>query len=370
MNFPSLPSGLTGLLVDAREFLLAIRFARPDLLWLLLLIPLLALVNRYGLLRRGKGIAQIGRPAAVAGLQTHPRPQRRWLGVAYPLAWIALILGLAGPRWGKSDEPGVAVGRDLVLVIDLSRSMLAKDLANDETRWEAARDGLIDLMDAVSRRGGHRVAVVAFAAKPKVLVPLTTDYDHVRAVIAELDGYYPPPEIRPGADPAATSGTRIGAALQAAVEAHDPRFPGSQDIILISDGDDPQNDREWLHGADAARKAGIPIHSVGIGNPNVGSLIWLEDGFLELPPVEGQPPDFVRTRLHEDVLRQIAAETRGHYLPARREPPRLGDFFRSVVEPNPSRLVSDDAIPQLKDRARWFIGAALALFTVGWLRRR
>jgi Ca-activated chloride channel family protein len=370
MNFPALPSGLSGLLTDAREFLLAIRFARPELLWLLLLIPFLALINRYGLIRRRKAVAELGRPAAVAGLHTHPRQHYRWLGVVYPLAWIALLLGLAGPRWGKSDEPGVAVGRDLVVVVDLSRSMLAKDLANDEARWEAARAGLIDLMEAVSRRGGHRVAVVVFAAKPKLLVPLTTDYDHVLAVIDDLDGYYPPPEIRPGADPAVTSGTRVGAALEVAVAAHDPRFPGSQDIILLSDGDDPQNDREWLRGADAARKAGIPIHTVGIGNPGAGSLIWVEDGFVELPPMEGQPPNFVRTRLHEEPLKQIAAETRGHYLASRREPPRLGEFFRSVIEPNPSRLVSDDAIPQLKDRAAWFLGTALVLLSLGWLRRR
>ena len=197
MSFPTLPPGLAGLLTDAREFILAVRFSRPELLWLLLLVPLLALMNRYAHAKRRKASAAIGRPAAVAGLQTQPRRGRNWLGAAYPLAWLALILGLAGPRWGKSDEPGVAVGRDLVVVVDLSRSMLARDLANEETRWEAARAGLLDLMDAVSRRGGHRVAVVAFAARPRLLVPLTTDYDHVRAVIEELDGFYPPPEVRP-----------------------------------------------------------------------------------------------------------------------------------------------------------------------------
>src|SRR5690606_21737910 len=135
----------------------------------------------------------------------------------------------------------------------------------------------------------------------------------------------------PGADPAVTSGTRIGAALQAAVDAHDPRFPGAQDILLVSDGDDPEDDREWLRGADAARKAGFPVHAVGIGNPDAAAPIWFEDGLLEAPPREGQPPDVVRTRLEEDVLRQIAAETRGQYLSARREIPRLGEFFTAVI---------------------------------------
>src|SRR5262245_15974885 len=157
--------GLSALLTDAREFVAALRFARPDLLWLLLLLPLLALINRYGAMRRRKAVAEVGRPAAVAGLQTHPARGRRWLGLAYPLAWTALVLGLAGPRWGKSDEPGVAVGRDLVIVVDLSRSMLADDMTARDAprRWEAAKVALRGLMGAVARRGGHRVGLVVFA---------------------------------------------------------------------------------------------------------------------------------------------------------------------------------------------------------------
>jgi Ca-activated chloride channel family protein len=364
--------GLSALLTDAREFLAALRFARPDLLWLLLLLPALALVNRYGALRRRKASAEVGRPAAVAGLQTHPVRGRRWLGLAYPFAWMAVILGLAGPRWGRSDEPGVAVGRDLVLVVDLSRSMLADDMTSAEAprRWEAARAALRDLMDAVSRRGGHRVGLVVFAARPKLVCPLTTDYDHIRAKVDEIDGEYPPIECRPGPDAAVVSGTRIGAGLIAAVQAHDARFPGYQDIILVSDGDDPADDREWAKGADVARRANIPVHAAGVGDPKNPSWIIINGQPLEAPPRDDLPPDIVRTRLHEEVLRQVAAETKGEYLAAQREVPRLGEFFRSRIEPLPSREVSDDAVPQPMERYAWFLAPALALFAVGWLRGR
>src|SRR5262245_3107668 len=127
-------SGLAGLAADVREFVAAVRFARPEALWLVLLLPALGLVNRWAAKRRRLAVARIGRPAAVAGQLTHPVPRRRWLGLAYPLAWIALVLGLAGPRWGKSDETGVAVGRDIVVVADLSRSMQADDMAYPATR--------------------------------------------------------------------------------------------------------------------------------------------------------------------------------------------------------------------------------------------
>jgi Ca-activated chloride channel family protein len=372
-------SGLAGLAADAREFLAAVRFARPEALWLLLLLPVLGLVNRWGARRRRAAVARIGRPAAVAGQLTHPVPRRKWLGLAYPLGWVALVLGLAGPRWGKSDETGVAVGRDLVVVIDLSRSMQADDVnppadgwragsakgRREPTRWRAARDGALDLIDGVARRGGHRVAVVVFAARPKLLCPLTTDYDHVRAVLEEIDGDYPPHEIRPaarpveeepkGVEPEPNSGTRIGAGLKAAVDAHDKRFPGYQDIILISDGDDPGDDKEWVKGSDKAREAGIPVHTVGVGNPDAPAVLVLG-------------PELVSTQLQEGPLKQIAAETRGRYIAARKEPPRLGEFFRAHLEPLPSREVSDESIPLPKERYPWFLAPALAFFAVGWLR--
>ena len=206
-----------------------------------------------------------------------------------------LVLGLAGPRWGKSDETGIAVGRDIVIVMDLSRSMQAPDMADASapTRWQAAKAGAIDLLGGIAVRGGHRVAIVAFAAHPKVICPLTTDYDHVRAVLNDLDGIYPPPEIRPGAMEV-TSGTRIGAALRVAVKTHDQRFPGCQDVVLISDGDDPAEDREWVRGSDEARKARIPVHTVGVGNPFEDYILAFGDELaptrLKEEPLNGSPP--------------------------------------------------------------------------------
>jgi len=353
----AISSGLTGLLTDAREFVAAVRLARPDALWLVLLLPLLGLLNRWASRWRKSAIAAIGRPAAVAGQLTHPRPGFKWLGLAYPFAWLFLVLGVAGPRWGKSDEPGVAVGRDLVIVIDLSRSMQVSDMSDSEakTRWEAARKGALDLMQAVARRGGHRVAVVVFATKASVICPLTTDYEHARAILEDLNGEFPPPEIRMG-DQEAVSGTRIGAGLIAAVQAHDERFTGSQDILLISDGDDPVDDKEWVRGSDAARAKDIPVHTVGVGNPNQSTIV-----------VINEEPLF-DTKLHEEPLKQIAAETRGQYVAARRDVPSLGEFFRTRIEPNPSREYTGDQIPQPKDRYPWFFAPALALFLVGWIR--
>ena len=109
----------------------------------------------------GRGSAHASRgPTAVAGAGLPARLDR-------------LDPGVGWPQWGKSDETGVAVGRDLVIVIDLSRSMQAPDMADPSapTRWQAARAGALDLLAGIARRGGHRVAVVVFAAHPESDLP-------------------------------------------------------------------------------------------------------------------------------------------------------------------------------------------------------
>jgi Ca-activated chloride channel family protein len=350
--------GLTGLLTDISEFVLAVRFARPDLLWILLVLPLLELANRWAAVQQRLALTRIGRPSTIAGLILKPVERERQRSLTYLLAWVLLIIGLAGPRWGKSSETGIAVGRDVVVLVDLSRTMLADDMADPAIaqRWKAAQVGALDLLESVSRRGGHRVAVVVFAAHPKVLCHLTTDYDHVRAVLHELDGDFPPPEIRPGPTEM-LSGTRIGAGIIAAVMAHDQRFLGSQDIILISDGDDPGDDNEWIRGADSARNANIPVHTVGVGNPDVPAVIAL---------MSASGGELVSTQLQEEPLIRIAAETRGSYLPARRQTPRLGEFFASQIEPYPNRVFTDDSVPLPKERYPWFLALALMLFMLRW----
>lgn len=359
-DLPTLQTGLHAVVRDAREFAAGVRFAHPDLLWLTLAPAVLSVVGVFANRQNRRDAAAIGQPGAVAALVTGRRRPSRIGAVTLFFAWTLLVFGAAGPMWGPGGEAGVAVGRDVVVVLDFSRSMLADDAADggkDHARWRAAVAGAEDLVEALRARGGHRAAVVVFAARPKLLAPLTTDYDHLRATLAGLDANFPPLAIRP-ADDAAKSGTRIGAALAAAVAAHDPQFAGFQDVILISDGDDPADDREWSVGVTAARKANVPVHTVGVGDPAApGAVIVVGETVLD-----------ARTRLREDVLKAVAVEARGFYLPARTDPAKVGDFYRAKVEPNPNRVIADDLLPQPKDRSAWFLAAGLAFLLTAWWR--
>ncbi len=334
-------------------------FAQPAALGLLLAVPLAAVIVLLAAQRRKRALR------AWAGGTMPERP-----AAGTPLAWwrascaivgaagaSLLVLGIAGPQWGPDQHPETAPGRDVVVVLDMSRSMLAQDVigTTSPNRLGRARDALMDLADDIRARGGHRLGIVVFAARAAMVCPLTHDYDHVREALARLDAEDASFNLGPerGRSP---SGTRIGEGIRQAVALHDSRSRGHQDIILISDGDDPANDREWEDGAAVARAAGIPVHTVGVGAEAPGSPIPLPGG-----GVLRHDGRIVLTRLVEEPLREIARQTGGVYLPARTRALPLGTLFRDRIDSRAGREEPALGFATPRPRYPWFFGAALAL---------
>jgi len=334
-------------------------FARPEYLYLLVLLPAFGILSIVVSRKRKASLAQFGRPETVAGLSSLRPGSRRRARLLLFAGLISLIVATAGPHWGKGGETGVVVGRDLVVVLDLSRSMTANDMADlrYQQRWQAARAGIEALLARVQSRGGHRLGLVVFAAKPWIVCPLTSDYDHFRARLEEFSPNAPPPEIRPEPEEQITSGTGIGAAIRMALAAHDPRFPGYQDILLLSDGDGPGVEVESEGGIKDAADRQVPVHTVGLGDPTRPTEIVFGDG---------ESVEFVGTKLQEGVLKDVARLTRGEYLAAKRDLPPMGDWFMTTIEPRPSRELSDDAMPQPRDRAVWFVAVGVLLLFLAW----
>jgi Ca-activated chloride channel homolog len=240
--------------------------------------------------------------------------------------------------------------------VDLSKSILAEDISGVMSRWEATQIGLKTLLDELEERGGHRIALVVFAAKPWVICPLTSDYDHLRMKIDELTPITPPPEIYPkNEEEPFVSGTRIGEALRYAVTIHDSRFTGYQDILLLSDGDDPAPQKDFDVGITAARQTNIPVHVIGIGDKEKKTPIPIE--------VEEGIPE---TQLQEADLKKIALEAKGEYASWNGSIPLVGDFFRTKIEPKPTRELSEDALPQPKEQYLWFLVPAMILLLLSW----
>jgi Ca-activated chloride channel homolog len=359
-------SGIVGLLADFRKLAGEVRFLHPWAFWLIVVPVVLTFATHWAARRTAQQLPHLGTLATLLGLLTRPITRRWGMSLLLGLAWLNLILGIAGPTWGEGETDGVVLGRDLVIVLDMSRSMLAADTVSN-SRFESAVQASRDLVENLRGRGGHRVGVVIFAAQAQVWVPLTADYDHVAQKLLQLDCAHPPIGVRP--TESSRSGTRLGEGLRLAIATHDERFPGSQDIILLSDGDDPVNDQEWKGGLTAARRARVPIHVAGIGDPNPekAATIILEGNLLESPDDRGIPQP-VRTFLNEPLLKSLAEESGGAYLPSRKEVPTLNEFFRQTIEGKPSRELSDDALPQRANRSSWFLIASLGCWLAFWWR--
>jgi Ca-activated chloride channel family protein len=325
-------------------------FANPWAIWLLLAMPALGIVTFLALRRRRWVLARFGRLPALSALTEGGRQWPSLRAFCRSTGLTLLVLGIAGPQWGREPQLAAAPGRDLIVLLDLSRSMLADDVPPN--RLTRAKQALTDLADTLQKRGGHRLALVVFAARAKVACPLTNDYDHFREKVADIDPAYLSPDLGPGAG--APSGTRIGAGLLEAVKVHDDRYPEQQDILMISDGDDPAGDDEWRMGIEAARLAGLRVYAMGLGDPVQGAAI---------PDLDGRPLKYegkpVVSRLEEKPLQEIARQTGGSYFAVQLGEPRLGELFRERIEPQGGRDLDEDRLPQYRQRYPWFFATAL-----------
>jgi Ca-activated chloride channel family protein len=336
-------------------------FARPWVLDLLVVIPVLVLVNYLTERRRRRALVHMGSPAALAALLSPPAGLALLRGLCRNFALVLLVVAVAGPQWGRDWDQTTTVGRDLVVVLDLSRSMYARDvLPNRLGRASAAVADLVE--NTLGLRPGYRVALVLFAARPKIACPLTHDYKHFLETLAAVNFDKPPDDLLPDRD--GVSGTRIGAALQEALQAvrqdpdTDPAVRGYRDILLISDGDDPASDSasERHRGIMLAQEQHIPVHVVGVGNPETDA------------PIPFHYDQDVVTRLREGPLRDIARSTGGTYTPAQQKALSLGSLFRDCIERRPGQ----DVLPVYRQRYAWFTGGALTLLSLEMLlgRRR
>ena len=249
------------------------RFVNPIFLILTAIVPIAGLWWAFLRVRREKALQKI----------TLSVPKSSVSGLQMGLVIAGLILALfaaARPQWGRVTEKTIERSRNVVVAIDVSRSMLAQDVRPN--RLERAKADVADLIDSLD---GDRCALVAFRRTGVVICPLTTDHAYLRSALEQLT-----PESAPRGE------TDLGSAIRAVLDALDPAADDHNAIILISDGGDLRG--EALQNAEIAKKRGIPIFTVGIGDPKHGATIPSEDGRGE-QKFQGQP---VKVKLEEAAL--------------------------------------------------------------------
>jgi Ca-activated chloride channel family protein len=236
-----------------------------------------------------------------------------WIkGGALLLGVACLVLAAARPRWGVYFEEVSARGVDLFVVLDVSRSMQAEDLAPN--RLERAKSDILDLLTKLT---GDRVGLITFAGAAVVHVPLTTDQGFFRSVLDEVDS-----------DSAPLGGTMIGDAIRKAIESMEERLDRDQVIVLITDGEDHDSFPE--EAAALAAERGIKIITVGLGDTGEGARIPVRDesGSVSFVRHEGQE---IWSVMDERLLKEIAMKTDGAYVPARTRAYDLGHIYEKYL---------------------------------------
>jgi uncharacterized protein YegL len=321
------------------------QFLDPHALLLLWGLPLLAalLVVHTHRTARKRRLFSLATGAARPGL-----PLPALAGYTLLFAALALVvIALARPAWQQQPTTVKREGRDVVFMLDVSRSMLAEDLSPN--RLERAK---LAIADCLERLQGDRVGLVAFAGSAKLACPLTLDYGFFRQMLERVDTTM-----------AVKGGTNIGDSLrQVQQEVFDNQVKAYKDIILITDGEDHESFP--VNAALALGDEGIRLIVIGLGDERQGRPIPLVDEQGRRRHLTHEGTEVV-SRLHNDILTKIALATPGgRYLPVATGAIDLGQVYLDLIAGDAKRQLAEETIENFDEKFHYVLGLALLLLVV------
>ena len=313
------------------------RFANSEYLYLLLLIPVLAIIYALVARRRRHLLAKFGNLELLQGLMPDfSRGRLRLKFVLYLLAFACVVLAAARPQFGSKLREEKSKGVEMMLVVDVSNSMLAEDF--EPNRLERTKYAIGKLFEGLHQ---ERVGLVAFAGEPKVQLPITSDYRMAQAFAKRLS-----PSL------VGEQGTAVGKALQLATLSFSSQSEPSRVIVLITDGENHEDDA--VEAARVAKEQGICIYTIGIGTPE-GAPIKIDGEF-----VKDEDGQMVVSKLGEQMLEQIASITDGAYVRATKQSIGLEEIVKSINEMEKSEL-STVRYEEYNEQYQYLLAIALSL---------
>ena len=337
------------------------RFGDVVMLHGLWLLPVLAALMLYASRRRRRALLRFVEAGLLArsGGNALADPARRVLKAALLLAALGcLIVALARPAWDQVQEEVVQRGRDVVFLLDVSRSMLAQDLPPN--RLERAK---LAIRDTVDQLQGDRVALAVFAGSTLVKCPLTLDYGFFRMALADVSPYS-----------VSRGGTLIGDGIRKVIsDVFDQQRSNYRDIVLITDGEDHESFP--VEAAAQAGQQGVRLIAIGLGDERVGQRIPVvrdpagaaaQKTFLQH---QGQE---VWSRLDAATLREMADATPGGvYLNVATGAVDLGEVYLRLIASAEGQEVGSQVLERVEEKFQIFlVVCVLLLFLDIALRER
>ena len=322
-----------------------IHFQHPDLLYLLLLLPLFLVVWIWMQHKGKQRLAQFADKSMFGRLIPDASSWRPTLKFCLLLAALAcLILAIANPQMGSKLVKGEHIGGDVAICLDVSNSMMAEDI--QPNRLERSKKVVSNLM---SQMAGDRISLVVFAGSSYIQMPLTNDYSAVKLFLDQID-----------CEMIATQGTAIGDAINTSIRGFgSEQSEASRAIILITDGENHEDNA--VEAAKMAADNGITINVIGLGKTE-GSLIPVEgtNNFWRDKDGEG-----VITKLNEEMCKNIAAAGKGVYVHADNSNNALRTITKQIESMQKGEL-EVQSYSQYEDHFFVFLWLALFLLLIDY----
>lgn len=318
-------------------------FAHPQFLLLLLLIPFFFIGLAVWMGARRRRLRKLGDEDLVNELMPSWSRSKRWVrAVIYSLAFLFFVIGLSRPQIGAKLKEYKARGAEIMIALDVSNSMLAQDYSPN--RLERAKLAISRITDKLQ---DDRIGLIIFAGSSFVQLPITSDYVSAKMFLSNISTQSVP-----------IQGTAIGDAINTAVRSFSYQSEQSRAIIVITDGENHEDDA--VAAAMQAAEVGVKVYTIGVGSQE-GQPIPMDGGLLK--DKEG---NIVVTRLDEETLKEIASAGGGAYVHAGNDEFGLTPIIADIQKMQQEEFNSV-MFEEYDEQFMYFLGVALALLVLEML---
>ena len=337
-----------------------LRFEHPEYLYWLLVLPVLVIIYILFRIRQRNLFERFADIAMRDSLvPSYSARRANFKFVVFLLMMTCIILALANLQSGSKMEEVKREGIDLYIAVDVSNSMNAEDIV--PSRLERSKQAINKLINEMK---GDRIGIIVFADKAFVQLPITTDYSAARMFLSTVNTSL-----------VASQGTAIAEAINLAVKSFSEE-EHSKAIIIISDGEDHENDAA-VKAAQEAAKLGIHIYTIGMGLPEGAPIPQYNQYGHQTGYRKDMQGNTIITKLNEQMLQQIAAAGNGIYVRASNSNVGLEKIYNDIEKLDKAEIEAK-VFTDYEDQFQWFVGAAIILLLIeifvssgkkGWERK-